>query len=104
MAGGFILWWPIGLAVLAYLLWSGSMGRVNGQWWERAKATAWPFTGGGTGNAAFDAHRKATLDRLEAERRKLEEEQRDFAVFLDKLRHAKDQSDFDDFLKARGGA
>ncbi|MHA1569148.1 MAG: DUF2852 domain-containing protein, partial [Alphaproteobacteria bacterium] len=28
MVVGFILFWPIGLAILAYLIWSGRMG-----WW-----------------------------------------------------------------------
>ena len=26
MIVGFLLWWPIGLGVLAYLIWSGRMG------------------------------------------------------------------------------
>ena len=32
MVAGFILFWPIGLAILAYLLWSGRMGR-----WKHAR-------------------------------------------------------------------
>ncbi|MGV1015118.1 MAG: DUF2852 domain-containing protein, partial [Methyloceanibacter sp.] len=26
---GFLLWWPLGLGVLAYLIWSGRMGCGN---------------------------------------------------------------------------
>ncbi len=90
MIGGFIYWWPLGILVLAYLLWSGSMGRINGQWLDRAKAVLRP----GSGNTAFDAHRVATL-------RRLEDEARDFRVFMDKLRLAKDEADFARFMKER---
>ena len=54
-----------------------------------------------TGNAAFDAYKKEQLDRLEAERRKLDEEQKAFAEHLTKLRRAKDQEEFDRFMAER---
>lgn len=94
---GFVLWWPIGLLILAYILWSGSMGRVNGQWFERIKDAL----GLHSGNAAFDAHKEATLRDLEKQRQKLEEQERDFRVFIDKARMAKDQSDFERFMNGR---
>ena len=31
---GFIVWWPIGLGVLAYLIWSGRMGCGNKKAWR----------------------------------------------------------------------
>ncbi len=46
------------------------------------------------GNRAFDAYREETL-------RRLEEEERDFAAFLDRLRMAKDKAEFDEFLAER---
>ena len=48
----------------------------------------------GTGNSAFDAYRDETL-------RRLEQEQEDFEAFLQRLRDAKDKSEFDDFMDAR---
>ncbi len=115
MVVSFILFWPIGLAVLAFLLWSGRMGcgsRMNkGRWPSRfadkmeRTASAWSndvrtgFGGGSSGNRAFDEYREATL-------RRLEEEQREFREFLDNLRHAKDRAEFDQFMasrKASGG-
>ena len=48
-----------------------------------------------TGNRAFDEYRAETL-------RRLEEEQREFKEFLDRLRHAKDKAEFDDFMAERG--
>jgi hypothetical protein len=44
-----------------------------------------------SGNRAFDEYRAETL-------RRLEEEQREFKEFLDRLRHAKDKAEFDQFM------
>ena len=48
-----------------------------------------------SGNRAFDEYRAETL-------RRLEEEQREFKEFLDRLRHAKDKAEFDQFMAERG--
>ena len=53
--------------------------------------------GGGfssSGNRAFDEYREETLKRLE-------EEQREFREFLERLRLAKDRSEFDQFMTDR---
>ncbi len=47
-----------------------------------------------SGNRAFDEYRTETL-------RRLEEEQREFKAFLDRLRHAKDKAEFDEFMAER---
>jgi hypothetical protein len=47
-----------------------------------------------SGNAAFDDYRAETLKRLE-------EEQKEFTGFLDRLRRAKDQAEFDQFMADR---
>ena len=44
-----------------------------------------------SGNRAFDEYRVETLKRLE-------EEQTEFKDFLDRLRHAKDKDEFDQFM------
>src|SRR5882724_6256613 len=88
----FILFWPVGLALLAFLHWSGRMGcgRHDGQlgrreWkrrWKdemRAAAGRWHYAPP-SGNRAFDEYREEALKRLE-------EEQREFKTFLDRLRH-----------------
>ena len=50
-----------------------------------------------TGNRAFDDYREETL-------RRLEEEATEFQSFLQRLRHAKDKAEFDQFMaeRARG--
>ena len=61
-------------------------------------AGKWQRREGFTGNAAFDDYRKEALDKLEAERRKLDEERHAFDQFLVKLRRAKDQEAFENFM------
>jgi hypothetical protein len=107
MVLGFALYWPVGLALLAFLLWSGRMGC-----WSHGRRAYWRdgnrehrdddrlrrwydrHAPPSTGNRAFDDYRADTL-------RRLEEEQRAFAEFLDRLRFAKDKSEFDAFLAER---
>ena len=109
----FILFWPLGLVVLGYLIGSGRMAcwaRGGGERWqrqmermqrrmERMQATAERWGGRRygrpSGNHAFDEYRSETL-------RRLEEEQRVFMEFLDRLRHARDKAEFDQFMAERG--
>ena len=107
MIVSFIIWWPIGLATLAFLFWSGRMGcGHHGNWherrerwraareeWRAFKRGDYPATPS-SGNAAFDDYRAETLKRLE-------EEQKEFTGFLDRLRRAKDQAEFNQFMADR---
>ena len=54
-------------------------------------ASASGFGPPSSGNRAFDEYRMETL-------RRLEEEQTEFRDFLDRLRHAKDKEEFDQFM------
>jgi hypothetical protein len=104
MVLGFIIWWPVGLAILGFLLWSRRMSCGHrGAWggWQRERWGRGRWHGGmqrqgrgNTGNAAFDAYREETL-------RRLEDEQRQFTEYLENLRHAKDKSEFDQFMAER---
>jgi hypothetical protein len=98
MVLGFALYWPVGLALLAYLLWSGRMGcwKHSRRFWRDEGAFGRWHDGrrGGSGNRAFDDYRQETL-------RRLEEEQRQFMAFLERLRLAKDKEEFDVFLAER---
>jgi len=96
---GFIYWWPLGLAILAYTLWSGKMGccGMNFDHWRddtsRQARDSWRQPSA-SGNRAFDEYRTETL-------RRLEEEQREFRDFLGRLRMAKDKAEFDQFMDER---
>ncbi len=113
---GFVAWWPLGLAILAFMIGSGRMGcwshhgmsrwqhkmdrmqskmdymrtrmddlRSGGGWWGAPPSS---------GNRAFDDYRRETL-------RRLEDEQREFKEFLERLRFAKDRQEFDQFMAER---
>jgi hypothetical protein len=110
---GFIFWWPVGLTLLFLALWSRRMGcwgyyrhgGYQGGSWQGGswQGNAPPWAGwknwcvGGerpaptSGNRAFDEYRMETL-------RRLEEEQKEFGAFLDRLRFAKDKAEFDQFM------
>jgi hypothetical protein len=107
-----MVWWPVGFALLAFIIGSGRMGcgRHSVERWEnkmsrmqdkleRVRARAGNGSWGwgqppSSGNRAFDEYRTETL-------RRLEDEQREFRDFLDRLRFAKDKTEFDQFMAER---
>jgi Protein of unknown function (DUF2852) len=121
---GFILFWPIGLAVLAYMIWSKRMGCASGnnsdryghwaqrnqhmadRWQQKSqhfmdkmnrKMERWGARGAvfqPTGNVAFDEYREETL-------RRLEEEATEFNDFMARLRMARDKAEFDQYMSDR---
>jgi Protein of unknown function (DUF2852) len=113
MVGGFVVFWPLGLLALFAKwknreMWPGSSdNRAPWSAWKNsaaAKAKPWRnyrYGFSSSGNAAFDEYKRRELERLEEERRKLDDEQRAFAEHLDKLRRAKDQDEFDRFMAER---
>ncbi|HYZ41687.1 MAG TPA: DUF2852 domain-containing protein [Stellaceae bacterium] len=110
------LLWPLGLVLVGFLLGSGRMAcwehhnpnRWPDRWQRRMErmqrrmermqrmAERWSMRGhrGSSGNRAFDEYRAEML-------RRLEEEQREFMEFLDRLRHARDKAEFDQFMAER---
>jgi hypothetical protein len=100
---GFWAWWPLGLAILAFTIGSGRMGCWNhrgmNRWQDKmdrmsSKVNWWGTTPPPSGNRAFDEYRADTL-------RRLQEEQREFKEFLQRLRFAKDRAEFDQFMADR---
>src|SRR3974390_2980737 len=109
---GFFAWWPLGLVILAFLIGSGRMGCWSHSHWQHkmdrmqekmdrmrsradsARAGDWWGSTPTSGNRAFDDYRSETLKRLE-------EEQKEFRDFLDRLRFAKDKTEFDAFMTER---
>lgn len=92
MVLGFVLFWPIGLALLAYMIWSKRM--FNGSCGAARRTRRHGGTTKPSGNTAFDAYKADTL-------RRLEEEQEAFEAFLGRLREAKDKAEFDQFMDDR---
>jgi hypothetical protein len=111
---GFVFFWPVGLAILAYMIWSkrmfgrssscGSWGRHSHHHYSREDRDTMRDNWRGmvhamkpTGNAAFDAYKAETIKRLQ-------DEQQAFEAFLQRLREAKDKSEFDAFMEDRAKA
>ena len=90
MVVGLVFAWPVGLAILGYMIWSK---RMFGTCTRRSRHVP-AYRAESTGNAAFDAYRDETLKRLE-------DEHRAFLDFLQKLRDARDKAEFDQFMDER---
>jgi hypothetical protein len=125
---GFLWWWPLGLAILCFMIARGRFGwwrhvtyagegpmlglQQGRDRWDRKVArmqdkmermrsridhvrgrSDW-FGPTSSGNRAFDDYRSETLKRLE-------DEQREFKEFLERLRVAKDRAEFDQFMAAQ---
>ena len=118
MVLGFVIWWPLGLAALAFIIFTGRFGggrmgygdagrcasrgeyKMQKLQWKMDRMRSRMMGGHSydfaptSGNRAFDEYRTETLKRLE-------DEQREFQDFLDRLRFAKDKTEFDQFMAER---
>ncbi len=115
MIVGFVVFWPIGLFMLAYMIWGDEWGLDLSDWGnvkERANSaantasekiktafdgTAYSSRNESSGNSAFDEWRRNELKRLDEERRKLEESRREFDKYVQELRRARDREEFEKF-------
>ncbi|PZQ17945.1 MAG: hypothetical protein DI565_04280 [Ancylobacter novellus] len=130
---GFVVFWPLGLAMIVYVIWGerimtearGTEGLVakarracddlgrtfRSEFRPRGADGAGASCGFGTarrtGNAAFDSWREAELRRLDEERRKIDETTAAFEAHLRAERGAQDDSrqreEFDSFMSGRQG-
>jgi len=117
MVLGFIIFWPLGLAVLAYILWGEKFGGSAEQaqaYWNKGcrymrNNTHKHRHGFGrpgfasSGNAAFDDYRAEQLRRLDEERARLDAEIDAFHEYMANLRKAKDREEFDRFMSEHRG-
>jgi hypothetical protein len=113
MVIGFMVFWPLGFAMLAYIIWGDRLdgfkrdvnratdGIFAGCRRGSDKAARWGHGSARTGNVAFDDWREKELERLAEERRKLDEMLTEFDEYARELRRAKDQDEFDRFMANR---
>ncbi|PBB97693.1 DUF2852 domain-containing protein [Mesorhizobium sp. WSM3862] len=113
MVIGFMVFWPLGFAMLAYIIWGDRLegfkrdvnratdGIFAGCRRGSEKAARWGHGSSRTGNVAFDDWREKELERLAEERRKLDEMLNEFDEYARELRRAKDQEEFDRFMAER---
>src|SRR5277367_3906412 len=100
MVLGFIVFWPIGLAILGFKLWQrkagypGDLQTAAQEKWREARSAMWSgpwqgrhsFYSPSSGNSAVDDWRANEIARLEEERRKLQDAHREFQAFVDNIR------------------
>ncbi len=132
MIAAFVVFWPAGLALLAYLIWSGRMGYRHCYWdgrtedefrqrrdemrkeWRQHREE-WKEMRRSWRQSMRDHWRSyqrsaessgnAAFDEYKAETlKRLEEEQDEFSSFLDNLRKARDKAEFDQFMQSRRAA
>jgi len=103
MVLGFVVFWPLGLAMLAWIIWGDEIAaraeRAKAQFSEHAEQWGADGFRDRTGNAAFDDYRVQELRRIEEERRKLAAMRTEFESFLAELRRVKDQEEFEGFMR-----
>lgn len=118
LAVAFVVWWPLGIAVLGWKLWNDRQAEPQdlGQWIQTGAAkvqqsveTLFASVGGATmsgpevtGNAAFDAHVREDWARIEADRRRLQDEIAAFRTFL-ASEVSGDADAYERFRRSRGG-
>jgi len=95
---GFIAFWPLGLALLLWMLWRGKAGSRSGGCRSRSrKASTFnnaAFNNAAFDNAAFAAHHEETLRRLDEDARAFEEHLRAQAA-------ERDREAFEAFMRSR---
>ena len=106
---GFIIWWPIGLALLFFTLGSRKMACWSHQdrWPNKMERMQYKMErmrsrmerrGFPSASARPRAATARSTNTAWKRLRRLEEEQTEFKDFLDRLRHAKDKEEFDQFM------
>ena len=102
---GFVVFWPLGLGLLMWKLWQGRLPYISdiNRFSDLTRDWAPSRPRARTGNTAFEEYRAAELRRLEEERRRLVEEERAFAEYMERLKRARDQEEFDRFMAERHG-
>lgn len=109
---GFIVWWPLGLAMIAYIVWGDRLDQFKAEANRATDTMSGMFSRrqGGfapharSGNVAFDEWREEELKRLDEKRRELENMRAEFDTYARELRRAKDKEEFDTFMAHRAKA
>ncbi|MGI9353799.1 MAG: DUF2852 domain-containing protein [Rhizobiaceae bacterium] len=106
---GFMIFWPLGLAMLAYIIFGDRLDQFKESVNETSDRASEMFSKGRhfahqrqrTGNVAFDDWREAELKRLHEERIKLDAMRAEFDDYARELRRAKDEEEFKAFMAHR---
>lgn len=107
--GAFIVFWPLGLAMLVWAFWHREIRASS--LWQKLRGTQVPmprtrtdfahFMSRKPDNAALAEYLGREQERLREEQRKLDDLVKAFEAFKEAERQASDRRDFENFLKQR---
>jgi hypothetical protein len=107
-AAAFLLFWPIGLLMLAWALWHRQIKASS--WWQSLRGVRPPtiddfgaFAWRRPSNEALAEYLAREQQRLRDEQQKLDDLVKAFEAFKEAERKASDQRDFENFLRSREG-
>ena len=106
---GFMIFWPLGVAMIAYIIWGDRLDQFKSDVNSATEKASCMFSKRDhsfrshrrTGNVAFDDWREAELKRLHEERMKLDAMRAEFDDYARELRRAKDEAEFKGFMAER---
>ena len=107
---GFMVFWPLGLAMIAYIIWGDRLEQFKTDVNAATDRASNMFQRGNyrmggmtsrTGNVAFDDWREAELKRLHEQRLELDSMRAQFDDYSRELRRAKDEEEFKLFMANR---
>ena len=106
---GFMIFWPLGVAIIAYIIWGDRLDQFKSDINNATEKASCMFkrsetsfkSHSRTGNVAFDDWREAELKRLHEERMKLDAMRAEFDDYARELRRAKDEAEFKGFMAER---
>ncbi|MEQ8308517.1 MAG: DUF2852 domain-containing protein [Hoeflea sp.] len=108
MVIGFMVFWPLGLAMLAYIIWGdrldsfkADVNRATDDFTSAFRKKSGYSAAASSGNVAFDEWRDSELSRLDEERNKLDEMRHEFDQHMRDLRMARDRKEFEQFMADR---
>jgi hypothetical protein len=104
----FLLFWPVGLLMLAWALWHRPIRASS--WWQQLRGVRPPtmddfgaFARRRPSNEALAEYLAREQQRLREEQQKLDDLVKAFEAFKEAERKASDQRDFENFLRSREG-
>lgn len=101
----FVIFWPVGLAMLVWAFWHREIR--SSPLWQKLRGTQVPkpdfatFMSRKPDNAALAEYLGREQERLREEQRKLDDLVKAFQAFQEAERQASDRRDFENFLKQR---
>jgi len=104
----FLVFWPIGLLMLAWALWHRQIRASS--WWQSLRGVRAPtmddfgaFARRRPSNEALAEYLAREQQRLREEQQKLDDLVKAFEAFKEAERKSNDQRDFENFLRSREG-